>query len=87
MIIPTSGNKSQKMSKENLNYYNGGGVTPEMNSGRNHFTSGVPNDMMAKLASSNRSNFFPSFDSRGNIGVAEDSNEFNPMRDTRKKSV
>ena len=35
---------------------------------------------IAKLASSNRSNFFPSFDSRGNVGIIEDSNEFSPKK-------
>lgn len=48
----------------------------EIVSGRNR----GPDDMMTKLASSNQSNFFPSFDSRGNIGVVEDANEFNPKK-------
>lgn len=45
---------------------------PALNSGRTR----MQEENFAKLASSNRSNFFPSFDSRGNIGLIEDSNEF-----------
>lgn len=51
-------------------------MVPELMTGRNR----GPDDMMAKLASSNRSNFFPSFDSRGNIGMVEDADEFNPKK-------
>ena len=39
-------------------------------SGRN------PKDEVARLASSNQSNFFPGFDSRGKVGIADDATEF-----------
>lgn len=39
------------------------------------------------LTNTNRKNFFPSFDSRGNIGVIDDSNEFSKPFSRRKRST
>ena len=56
---------------------------PSLYSGRNRHDPRI----IGKAMSSNQSNFFPSFDSRGNIGITDDSNEFAPLRNKMKSLV
>lgn len=41
-------------------------------------------DAINQIGNSNRSNFFPSFDSRGNVGIIGETNEFTPTQSKRK---
>lgn len=41
----------------------------------------------ARGVPSNESNFFPSFDSRGNVGIIDDSNEFGPKNPKKQQKL
>ena len=75
-----SGANSIDQSKDRISLGQSG--VPPMQSGRNHQA-----DEFAKYGNTNRSNFFPSFDSRGNIGIIEDSNEFTPIKKRLKSNL